>query len=271
MVSSTTSADGLRIAFDDAGSGEPALLCMPSWCSDRSQFQPLFPLLSQHLRTVVLDWRGHGDSDVPRSDYGHEQMTEDALAVLAASGAERFVGITAGHAGWVGLNLRRRTGRRMVGLVAVSWMVLGAPPTFMEALKQLRQEDRWEAVRDSLLEMWRGEGSNPDVDEQIARMSRCGQENWMRAGREIAAAFARYGSPIAALSALHPPLPTLHIYAQPTDPSGVQAQREWARTEPWFEVQRIEAHSHFPQFELREHVAELIKSFATRRASEDLL
>ena len=271
IVSKATSSDGLRIAFDDAGSGEPALLCMPSWCSDRSQFQPLFPLLSNDRRTIVLDWRGHGDSDVPSSDYGHEQMTEDALAVLAASGVERFVAITAAHAGWVGVNLRRRTGRRMVGLVALSWMVLSAPPPFLAALKRLRQGDRWQAVRDQLLEMWRGEGSNPDVDEQIARMSRCGQETWMRAGREIAAAYARYGSPIAALAAFHPPLPTLHIYAQPTDPSGVQAQREWARSEQWFEVQRVEAHSHFPQFELPEHIAELIASFATRRDSEDLL
>lgn len=271
MASSTTSADGIRIAFDDAGSGEPALLCMPGWCSDRFQFQPMLPILSRDRRTLVLDWRGHGESEVPKSDYGYDQMTDDALAVLASSGVERFVGITAAHAGWVGLNLRRRTGKRMVGLVALSWMVLGAPRPFLEALKQLRQEDRWQAVRDQLIEQWRGEAENPGVDEVIARMNRYGAKTWMRAGREIAAAFARYGSPIAALSSFHPPLPTLHIYAQPTDPGSAQAQRDWSRSEPWFEVHRVEARSHFPQFELPEHVAELIEGFVTRRDSESLL
>jgi pimeloyl-ACP methyl ester carboxylesterase len=241
---------------------------MPGWCSDRLEFQTLVPLLSQERRTVALDWRGHGDSEVPSSDYGHDEMTDDALAVLASAGVERFVGIAASHAGWIGINLRRRAGQRMVGLVALSWMVLGAAPPFLAALKQLRQEARWQQVRDELFGMWRGEGKNSGVEEQIARMNRYGASTWNKAGREITAAYARYGSPIAALSAFHPPLPTLHIYAQPTDPAGVQAQREWARSEPWFEVQRVEAHSHFPQFEPPEHVAELISSFASRRDPE---
>jgi pimeloyl-ACP methyl ester carboxylesterase len=270
VVSTATTADGLSITLDDAGSDEPALLCMPDWCSDRFQFKPLFPLLSKDRRTLVLDWRGHGESEIPKSDYGYDQLTDDALAVLRSSGVERVVGITAAHAGWAGVNLRRRIGNRMVGLVAISWMLLGAVPPYLAVLKRLRQEEGWSSARDELLEMWRGKADNPGVEEQINRMRRYGADTWRRAGREIAASYARYGSPIAVLSSFHSPLPTLHIYAQPVDPSAIEAQQEWARSEPWFEVQRVEARSHFPQFELPEHIAELIASFVSRIEFEGL-
>lgn len=87
MVSQADSG-GVKICFDDMGQGKPALLLMPGWCANRTVFRDLIPGLSQHHRTVALDWRGHGESGFSMGDFGKEGLVEDALAIIRASGAE---------------------------------------------------------------------------------------------------------------------------------------------------------------------------------------
>ncbi len=36
------------VAFDDVGEGEPALLMLPGWCSNRTAFRPLLAPASPH-------------------------------------------------------------------------------------------------------------------------------------------------------------------------------------------------------------------------------
>ena len=84
-------SDGIRIGYDDLGQGEPALLCMPGWCSSRAMFERLTPLAAGHRRALALDWRGHGESDPAPGDFGGGPLVEDALAVIEASGVERVI------------------------------------------------------------------------------------------------------------------------------------------------------------------------------------
>jgi pimeloyl-ACP methyl ester carboxylesterase len=95
--------DGLRISYDDAGRGEPALLFMPGWCSDRTVFDPLAARCQAHRRTLTLDWRGRGQSGRPDSDFGSRELSDDALAVVEASGAPAVVPVALSHAGWIAL------------------------------------------------------------------------------------------------------------------------------------------------------------------------
>lgn len=248
--------------FDDEGSGETAVLFLPGWCSDRYQFSAsLLPAIAASRRALSLDWRGHGESDAPGGDFGHDELVDDAVAVVDAAGVDRFLVVAAAHAGWVGISLRHRMGERVVGLVAVSWMVLGAPPPFLEGLRMMQREDGWEEARDQLFAMWRGEASNEGVDEQIARMGRYPGEMWMRAGREISRAYETFTSPLDAAQKLDPPLPILHVYAQPGAPEVLEAQEAAARERDWFAVQRVDASSHFPQFEKPGEIAGLIEGF----------
>jgi len=92
-------------------------------------------------------------------------------------------------------------------------------------------------------------------------MGSYGFDMWARAGREIAAAYAREGNPLQALAALNPPVPVLHLYAQPDDPGYLQAQHAFAASYPWFHVQKLAAHSHFPMFEVPEAMAQAIEEF----------
>jgi 3-oxoadipate enol-lactonase len=76
---------GAKIYWDEEGSGEPLLLIMglsyPSYMWHRTR-----PLLTQTYRTIALDNRGVGQSDVPHGVYSIALMASDASAVLDVTG-----------------------------------------------------------------------------------------------------------------------------------------------------------------------------------------
>lgn len=79
---------GAKIYWDERGHGDPILLIMglgyPSdmWYRTR-------PVLDQHFRTIALDNRGVGRSDMPPGPYGIDLMASDAAAVLDAAGVDK--------------------------------------------------------------------------------------------------------------------------------------------------------------------------------------
>ncbi len=252
-----------RVCYDDAGHDSPALLLLPGWCSNRSVFRDVIPLMSKTNRVLALDWRGHGDSDATDADFGTSELVDDALAVIDAAGADRVVPVALAHAGWVAIELRRRLGaERIPGIVLLDWMVLGAPPPFMGALSGLQDPDVWSEVRAQLFAMWTSGVDIPALDANIAEMAEYRAEMWHRAGREIAAAFSAEPLPLAALEKLDPPPATLHVYAQPAADEVLAAQQVYARAHDWFHVQRLNAASHFPMFEIPAELAGHITDFA---------
>jgi pimeloyl-ACP methyl ester carboxylesterase len=78
---------GAKIYWDEQGAGEPLLLitglAYPSdmWYRTR-------PVLSEKFRTIVIDNRGVGRSDMPPGPYPIALMASDAIAVLDAAGVE---------------------------------------------------------------------------------------------------------------------------------------------------------------------------------------
>ena len=256
-------ADGLAISYDDLGAGEPALLCLTGWCASRRAFDGFADRLAQKRRVLALDWRGHGRSDAAPGDFGLAELVRDALAVIAASGAQQIVPLATAHAGWVALELRRQLGpERVPKLVLVDWIVTEAPPPFLGALKMMQDPAQWQAARDRLFAMWLEGVAHAEVERFVREdMGAYGFDMWARASREIAAAYARAQSPLVALAALDPPVPTLHVFAQPNDPAFLQAQQTFSAAHPWFQAQRVEARSHFPTLEIAAPLAAAVERF----------
>jgi len=78
---------GAKIYWDEQGAGEPVLLIMglgyPSVMWYRTR-----PPLAARYRTIALDNRGVGRSDIPPGPYPIALMASDAAGVLDASGLE---------------------------------------------------------------------------------------------------------------------------------------------------------------------------------------
>ena len=252
--------DGLSIAYTDAGSSDTALLCMPGWCIERSIFEPLIARGGKARRVIALDWRGHGESECPEGDFGAEELLEDAVAVVAASGAKRVVPIAQAHAGWIAIDLARRMPERVPAIAVTSWMMFEPPPPFADMLAALQDEARWSATRDKLVGMWLGGGPPPVVDAIRAMTQRYGFAMWARAARAISAAFAREGTATMALARLASPPPIVHVYAQPRAPEYLGAHEAFGREHPWFHFRRVEGATHFPTLEAPDAVIDAIEA-----------
>jgi pimeloyl-ACP methyl ester carboxylesterase len=78
---------GVRIYWEEAGSGPPLLLIMGLGYS-HEMWHRTTPLVSKHFRTILFDNRGVGKSDIPPGPYPIATMAADAAAVLDAAGVE---------------------------------------------------------------------------------------------------------------------------------------------------------------------------------------
>jgi pimeloyl-ACP methyl ester carboxylesterase len=247
------------LAVTDLGTGGPAVVGIPGWCGERTVFDPLLAGLGEHRRVVTVDLPDHGDSP-ERDAFTTSEAVVSLIATIDALGIDTVVPVSLAHAGWAAIELRRRLGPdRVPGVVLVDWMVLGTPPGFGDALAGL-QSPAWADVREGLTTMWLDGLDIPALSECVATMKTYGQRHWSRAGREIAAAFAAQPVPLAALEQVQP-CRTLHLYAQPAADEFLAAQQQYAATHPWFSVERLDAHSHFPMFEVPEEMVTAIESF----------
>lgn len=258
-------SDGVEIVYDDLGKGEPALLFMPGWCSDRRVFQDLVLRFSVHHRILALDWRGHGESGSSKDDFGNEALVSDALAVIEASKARQVIPVALAHSGWIAIELRRRLGACIPKLVLVDWILTEPSQQFLEVLKGMQDPDRWKDAVEEIFSLWLhgvNNNNNPRLINFVRQvMGSYGFDMWARAAREIGRAYAESRSPLYALSLLRPPVSVLHIYAQPPDPNYLTIQQEFASSHPWFSVYRLEARSHFPMFEVPDEMVTAIEQF----------
>jgi len=86
--------DGVRIAFEVFGEGEPTILFMPNAPIIHSlQWKAQVPYFARHARVVTYDGRGNGRSDRPTTvgAYRDEVLLADAFAVMDASETDRAV------------------------------------------------------------------------------------------------------------------------------------------------------------------------------------
>jgi len=78
---------GAKIYWDEQGQGEPILLIMGLAYASQMWYRTR-PLLASRYRTLALDNRGIGQSDVPPGPYPIALMASDAKAVMDAAGIE---------------------------------------------------------------------------------------------------------------------------------------------------------------------------------------
>jgi pimeloyl-ACP methyl ester carboxylesterase len=106
----------VKIYWDELGSGEPLLLINGLGTSSHSWHRSR-PVFANNYRTIALDNRGVGRSDVPAGIYSIESMAADANAVLDAAGVEtaHVFGVSLG--GMIAQELALRHPQRVRSLI----------------------------------------------------------------------------------------------------------------------------------------------------------
>ena len=115
-----TSSDGLTIGFEAVGRGHPLVL-LHGFFGDRTTWQSAghVDALADDFRLVLIDARGHGESEAPHDSgsYAISRQVEDVLAVLDALDIDQAAMWGASMGGIIGLHLLASHPERLTTLV----------------------------------------------------------------------------------------------------------------------------------------------------------
>lgn len=88
-----------KIAYETHGAGQPVLL-MHGFGLDRRSMRPLALELAQRFRTILFDWRGHGETHSPEVDaaFSYPILRDDLLRFMEELEIEKahFIGHSMG-------------------------------------------------------------------------------------------------------------------------------------------------------------------------------
>ena len=127
------SGDGVSIAYKTYGAGNPALVFVHGWCSDKSYWDAQVSYFSQKCGVVTLDLGGHGESGMNRADWTIEAFGNDVLAVVQKLQLSSAVLIGHSMGGSVIVEAARHNPQSIIGLIGVD--------TFQDIERQPTQED----------------------------------------------------------------------------------------------------------------------------------
>jgi pimeloyl-ACP methyl ester carboxylesterase/predicted glycosyltransferase len=123
--------DGVKVAYEVFGEGNPTLLLLPAWSIVASRiWKAQVPYLARHHRVITFDPRGNGRSDRPTDPQlmADGQFVEDALQVLEATDTDQVVLVALSRGNTWALRLAADHPSRVLGWVAVGAFIRGLKP-----------------------------------------------------------------------------------------------------------------------------------------------
>ena len=111
--------DGIRLAYDDGGTGPPAFLFVHGWTCDRSFFAPQAAHFARTSRAVSVDLRGHGESDKPEGAYPIAAYADDLAYLIDRLGLGKVIAVGHSMGGVAVLQLAASYPDRVAAIVMV--------------------------------------------------------------------------------------------------------------------------------------------------------
>ena len=131
-VEGVVERDGVRVAYEVYGQGDPTILFAPTWSIVHSRiWKAQIPYLARRHRVIAVDARGNGLSDRPTdaAAYAEPEMAADLLATMDATGTDGAVVVSLSLGAQRSLILASEHPERVSGLVFLGPSVsLGAGP-----------------------------------------------------------------------------------------------------------------------------------------------
>ncbi|WP_176475908.1 alpha/beta fold hydrolase [Halomonas salipaludis] len=132
------SADGVPIAYEVQGSGEPTLVFIHGWSGDGRYWRGQLPHFAQRHRVVTVDLAGHGHSGQGREVYTLPAFGEDVKAVLDDLEVEQAILVGHSMGGPVSVEAARLMPERVIGIIGVD--------TFHDVAADVSEEQRDELL-----------------------------------------------------------------------------------------------------------------------------
>ena len=118
------SGDGVRLHAriyepPDGSEAMPPILCMPGLARNARDFEALAPHLAASRKTIVIEFRGRGDSAFAKDPMTYVPLTyvQDVVLLLDELGIDRFAAIGTSLGGLVAMLMAASLPGRLVGVV----------------------------------------------------------------------------------------------------------------------------------------------------------
>jgi pimeloyl-ACP methyl ester carboxylesterase len=211
------SVDGVPIAYEVFGQGDPALVLVHGWSCDRSYWNEQIEYLGAQYRLVLVDLAGHGDSGSSRKEYTMTAFGADVAAVVEQLGLQRIVLVGHSMGGDVIVDAARLLPGRVAGLVWVDdYKSLGAASSDAQIdafVTKFRRDFRGTTI--SFVRGMFGPDADPALVERVARdMASAPPAIALSAMRN---SFGNARHVPAALAALKLPVIAINSDREPTD------------------------------------------------------
>ena len=112
-----TTDDGLRLAYDDAGTGVP-LICLAGLTRNMTDFDFVRPHLLKHCRVIRMDYRGRGRSDFDEDYHNYNVLREahDVIGLMDHLGLKRAAILGTSRGGIISMILAGSHKDRLLGV-----------------------------------------------------------------------------------------------------------------------------------------------------------
>jgi pimeloyl-ACP methyl ester carboxylesterase len=136
-----TTPDGVKLHYEEAGSGTP-IVFVHEFAGDLRSWDPQLSHFSRRYRCIAYNARGYPPSDVPESveRYSQDHARDDVLAVMDALKLPKAYVVGLSMGGFATLHFGIKYSARALGLV-VAGCGYGAVPAQREAFQQSSREN----------------------------------------------------------------------------------------------------------------------------------
>ncbi len=108
--------NGVAVGYESAGSG-PTVLFLHAFPLNRAMWASQVETLKNRTRTLLVDYRGFGESELPPAPLGLETLADDAVAVARSLGITRAIVVGLSLGGYVAFRMAERTPEFVQALV----------------------------------------------------------------------------------------------------------------------------------------------------------
>src|ERR1700722_20362826 len=127
---------GTKIFYDTYGQGTPIVFLHPGNTNGYIWYYQVFPFARTN-QVIVVDHRGHGRSDKPKTGYSIQEHASDVAAVMDAAKIDKAVIVGNSIGGVIAMQFCLARPERVLGLVIQSSgtaLAEGLPKEVMEAM-----------------------------------------------------------------------------------------------------------------------------------------
>lgn len=146
--------EGVRLAYDEAGSGEMTLVLLHGFPLDRTIWDAQMAPLARHARVIRADLRGSGESGLGTGPALMETLAGDLYGLLDALDVGRAIVVGHSIGSYVALAFFRMYAERVAGLGLVGGHVAADTPALLPGRDLLAARVAAEGIEPAVEAYW---------------------------------------------------------------------------------------------------------------------